>query len=385
MRALVIDHGLSRSALAAARGLAQAGWEVGIGAPFASLAAVSRSTRAWHPVPAPEAGLDPFVQAVNGAVRAGGYEVVMGSDDQHMLALSQCRSEVDAAVGYADHGTLVRAIDKLDLVRAADGAGLAAPRTEAATPATLGSFDVPVVVKTRVHSGFEGAQARAYLDPVVAATREEAAERAEWIRSRGGEPILQEVVQGELMAYSLVADRHGDVVVSVQQETELIWPPGAGISVRARTVAEDPELAGRCQELVRALGWFGLAELQFMRRSDGQPALIDLNGRFYGSLSLAVAAGANLPAAWAAVATGREPPPRQEARAGVRYHWIEGDLRRALRERRGGLLRDVAGTLAYAAGASHSVLRLRDPRPGLRYTRVLGARVLPGRRRGRGE
>ena len=100
------------------------------------------------------------------------------------------------------------------------------------------------------------------------------------------------------------------------------------------------------------------------------PRLIDLNGRFYGSLSLAVAAGANLPAVWADLAMGRPPQAPVRAVPGVRYHWGTADVRRAARERRGGLMRDLAGTAAYALRARQSVVDAADPAPAL--ARLLG-------------
>ncbi|HEX8768752.1 MAG TPA: hypothetical protein VF714_10295, partial [Jatrophihabitans sp.] len=57
-------------------------------------------------------------------------------------------------------------------------------------------------------------------------------------------------------------------------------------------------------------------------------------------------------------------------------------LRRAVRERRGGLARDVAGTLRAGAGAVHSIGRWRDPAPALVQARRLLADGLGARRRG---
>lgn len=49
----------------------------------------------------------------------------------------------------------------------------------------------------------------------------------------------------------------------------------------------DPALVDRAEALLRRIRWDGLVELQFLTGSDGIPHLIDLNGRFYGSLALA--------------------------------------------------------------------------------------------------
>jgi hypothetical protein len=116
--------------------------------------------------------------------------------------------------------------------------------------------------------------------------------------------------------------------------------------------------------------------VQFQRSNTGELFLIDLNGRFYGSMALAVGAGPNLPAVWAALATGRRPPLIPDPWTGTRYHRLEVDLRRALSERRGGLVRDVADCLRYAAGAQHGLWDLRDPAPAVRYSGTLALRGL---------
>jgi hypothetical protein len=132
--------------------------------------------------------------------------------------------------------------------------------------------------------------------------------------------------------------------------------------------------------LLGALGWTGLSQLQFLRGADGRPRVIDFNGRFYGSLALALVAGVNLPALAAALATGRSTAGLGgDAVPGVRYQWLEGDLR-AAREHSRAPWRDAAGCLRYALGAGHSVWRASDPRPAGDVALRLLVQRLPGRR-----
>lgn len=105
----------------------------------------------------------------------------------------------------------------------------------------------------------------------------------------------------------------------VQQETSGTWPTPSGVSCRAQTVEVDEDLAARATALLTALGWSGLVELQYLRDDDGRRWLIDLNGRFYGSMALANAAGANLADAWARSALGRPLPSLPDGRPGVRF------------------------------------------------------------------
>lgn len=359
MKALVVHPGEARAALAASRALAQAGWAVGMGSPERDLVSGSRSVSRWHPVPSPRDGVDRFVEAVKAAVTGCRYEVVFGAGDAETLALSAHREELGAAIAHPAHEALVRALDKVELARLARTVGLETPRTFDAAElkrATPGG----VVVKPRMNGLLAPQVARVSADP-----RQTACLLAD-LGATGVEPIVQERVVGELMAYIIVADTHGRIVARMQQRAPAIWPLEAGISARAETIAIDENLARQVADLVAALGWIGVAELQFLAPPEGPPVLIDFNGRVYGSLSLALAAGLNLSAMCGCIATGRPLPPTRQARVGARYQWLEGDLRRARAERRGGLVRDVATSLLYAAGATHSMWAASDPLPAAR-------------------
>jgi predicted ATP-grasp superfamily ATP-dependent carboligase len=374
MRALVLDTGDARSCVTAVRALARGGWTVGIGGSNArGLAASSRSCTWFDEVPSPETGVAAFASAVDEAARRRGYEVVLPATDAEVLALSRERDRIAAAVPYPPHDAVERAFDKVSLAQAAAKVGMRTPATTLVRAGeTMPPLSPPLVVKERLHAGIPG-RGGARIEALIAATGDEAAARVATIHAAGGDAVLQEVVPGRLTAHTSVTTPSGGVVVAVQQEAERVFPPETGASTRARTVPLDRDLADAAARLLRELGWFGLAQLQFLRADgDGEPPLIDFNGRFYGSLALAVGAGANLPALWAAVAMGRSVPASGEAVVGVRYQWLEGDLRVATAQRGRRLVGEALGCIRYAAGARHSTWSLTDPLPPLR----LGARLL---------
>jgi len=278
-------------------------------------------------------------------------------------------------VPYASHETVIRAHHKLELAKACGRVGLATPATSEATELELGRWLPPYLVKASLHAPLSGEGGPARLNARIVHDSATAACRAAEIRAAGSIPLLQELVQGQLMACALVADRSGEIIARTAQLAQRIWPLDVGVSARARTVELDITLWDRIAALMRELGWFGLVELQFVVPSDGPPRLIDLNGRFYGSLALAVAAGPNLPAIWAALATDRIPPLSARPLAGLRFQWMEGDFRRALEERHGGIARDVWSCLSYSPGAVHSVWSKRDPRPLMHGIAVLPRRL----------
>lgn len=372
MRALVVEQGFSRGTLTAVRALASAGWQVGVGTPGGSgLASSSRHCTRRHVVPAAHEDPGAFVAAVASAVRRGRYEVVFGGGEAEVLALSEHRSAISAVVPHAGHDVVLSALDKARLAAAAAAVGFAVP--VALELSGIGS-DQPVVVKARLHArpGHCGAPPR--IDTTVVYGQDAARRRIAEIAAVGGEAELQQFISGRLMAYSAVVTAGGQrIAAHSMQVASRMWPADAGASCRAVSVPVDDQLARRAAALFAHLGWFGLAQLQFLIPADGVPRLIDLNGRFYGSLALAVKAGANLPAVWAALATDRDPDavPTGPLRPGVRYSWLEGDLRRALAVQRGGRLREVAGSLCAGVGAAHSVAKLSDPAPALAATRRL--------------
>jgi predicted ATP-grasp superfamily ATP-dependent carboligase len=376
-RALVVEEGRTRGALAAVRALRAAGWAVGVGCPGGrGIAASSRAVTLRHDVPPPAEGVGEFVDAVRRAVDAGRYDVVLAAGDAELLAIAYGAERIGAAVPHPGYDVVLRAVDKLALSTVADAAGLGAPRTDLATPDVLASWRGRAVIKPRWHWRPDRPQAGSRCEAVVVPDAVAAAEAAGAMRAAGAEPVIQEHVEGELIAFACVVDDGGALVGSVQQRATRIWPAVAGVSVRAETVAVDPVLEGRVTALLRELGWRGIAEVQLLQRAGSDPVLIDLNGRIYGSLALAVSAGVNIPALGAAVAAGLQPRPAPAARVGCRYLWLEGELRAVRAGGAGPVGPAIVDAMRWARGSVGGVWDGRDPRPGAQQLRDLARRAV---------
>jgi predicted ATP-grasp superfamily ATP-dependent carboligase len=366
MRALIIDSDQGRSSLAAARALHRAGWTVGVGGPrLVGLPMLSRSVRHRHLIPRHGMSASSFLKAIDRVIASHAYEVVFGCSDAEVLILSRERHNIGACVPHPPHEVMLRATDKVELADAAEAVGMPTPPIAASAAEARALWGpTPTIVKERIHRPVPSSGAlthiasQAFLDP------DSAERRVEEVRALGSVPVVQPLLEGQLIAFTSVVDKRGNMVARVQQAAERTYPRDAGLSVRARTVPIDEQLSDQVGRLLRSLGWFGLSELQFLVPADGVPVLLDFNGRFYGSLALALAAGVNLPDTWARIATSRTPVEAGDARAGVRYQWLEGDLR-AARERSQGAVRDAADCLRYGVGAGGSIWSPEDPLPGL--------------------
>ena len=371
MRVLIVESGFTRGALAACRALAAAGWTVGIGSPDRhGLAASSRYCDRWHPVPRVEDGLDAFLEATEAAVVARRYEAIFCSEDAQTLGLSFGRERLSATVPYPPHERVIKAFDKLELARAAERVGMATPRTTDADDDAVDRVELPVLVKPRLHwtPGSTGAPAR--IEASICRDRDAVRRRVATIRGHGGGAVLQEVVRGRLVHYLVIVGKSNEILGGVQTLAEPLFYPGPDVGQRVRSVSvtTDRALQGKTGALMGDLGWVGMASLNLLQPDrGGEPMLVDFNGRYGASFDQYIAAGANFPAIWADLATGRPLPPIAPTTAGVRFQWLEGDLRRAWRQRRGGLLRDVADCLRYAPGAVHTLWRTDDPLPSVRF------------------
>jgi predicted ATP-grasp superfamily ATP-dependent carboligase len=356
VRALLIDQSRDRATLVAVRALAADGFQVGTGAPVPSFASLSRHAGRHHTIR--ECGQDEegFVADVARAVREGGYDIVFCSYETGLLALSRRREEIAPAVWpYPPYEVVRRTFDKLDLFHAVRGAGLRAPDTEPATEEALSGWSGPVIVKARNHVPHR-------FPTALYANAGEARELVAQTLAEGGEPLLQRPLEGRMGAVVIVADRDGRLFCELHQQALHTWPPDAGDTVLGEIVAPDRELSSGIAALVRELGWFGLAQVELFHEPDGTTAITDFNGRFYGSMALAVAAGVNVPALWARIALGEHPSP-PAARRGPRFQWLNRDLAEGASRGAGPAL----AALAAAPFAAHSMWDLRDPMPAIRY------------------
>jgi predicted ATP-grasp superfamily ATP-dependent carboligase len=316
-----------------------------------------------------------FVAAVSALGRRRGPLVVYPCHEPSIDALLDAADRLDSNVRlpYPGRRALDILRDKGALAAAARSVGIASPPTLLeGRAADLRGGPLPdsacVVKPARTKDEFPSRVAGSASE--LAAVLEQAADDESL--------LVQELLNPPLVGLAVVIDRDGTLAAAFQQRALRTWPARAGGSSLAVGAEPDMALAERAAALLGGVGYWGLAQLQFLQGPEG-PALIDVNTRFYGSLPLATASGVNLPAAWHAIVTGAEPRPRVALyRAGVTYRWLEADLTaafggdrrvllaRASRPRAGAMWAgdDPLPSLALTAGAAWARIRRRlPPRP----------------------
>ena len=300
MPALVLD-GDQPSALAIVRSLGRRGITVTVASSIEQpLAGLSRFSHAQLRYPDPLREEQAFIAwlAARQANRPG--ELVIPVTERTVVPILRQRSQLeDQRIAIAPSEALEQVLDKDRTLHLAMALGIPVPRSVAISaldqlPEATAALGFPVVVKPSRSVG-QGDGQRVQLSVSYAHSPAEL-ENQVGQALRFGAVILQEFFRADGVGIELIADQ-GEVRYAFQHRRLHEVPlTGGGSSLRV-SEAVVPSLLKASQQLVRALGWHGVAMVEFKyQQATGEFRLMEINGRFWGSLPLAVAAGADFPA-----------------------------------------------------------------------------------------
>ena len=386
-RRILVTDGTQRSALAVVRSLGRAGHTVFVCGPRVPLLAGSSKHSFAESIVA--SALDApaqFVGDVSHLIERWRIDTVIPITEASLLALLPERESLAVMIPWPDLDTFRAVSDKKSLLATAASLGLAVPKqlvlgsdadVRAMDPTLL---DYPLVLKPARSVSEHGGQ-RVSLG-VVHVDSASALRRAITALGDAAFPILvqQRVVGPGIGIFLLVWDSR--VLATFAHERLREKPPSGGVSVYSQSVAADGELVEQSRLLLEKMKWRGVAMVEFKRDArTGIAYLMEVNGRFWGSLQLAIDAGVDFPALLVAAASGETVASPSSYRIGTRSRWWWGDVDHLLAR-----WRKDAATLALPAGAPsrwratldfltfwhphdhNEVFRLKDPRPFLRET-----------------
>lgn len=329
---LILD-GQTNQALACARSLGRAGHRVYVASHVRRpLAAWSRFAREAYPLPAQTP--DAFA-ALRAWAAVRGVRWVLPLTERSCVLCNLAREAwIDEGIGIAaaDDALLRQAFDKARTVEAAERCGVRVPPTRVAASLdecreAARELGFPCVVKPRFSNAWDGARFLPDLGPAYVAD-EAALERAA-LAGRQGDvwPLVQGWVPGQGKGVFALCD-HGAVVAWFAHERlRDVRPSGSGSSLR-RSAPLASRLREPAQALLAAMRWHGPAMVEFRDDGVSPPALIEVNGRFWGSLQLAVDAGVDFPRLWLELLAGERVTPRFDYAEGVVRRWVWGDVKR---------------------------------------------------------
>jgi predicted ATP-grasp superfamily ATP-dependent carboligase len=333
LRVLIAD-GEQRAALAIVRSLGRAGHHVEVASSCARpLAGASRHASARHRIADPLAAPDAFVDDVRRLSRERRIDVVLPVTDASLLALSSQRGELgDVALPWPGAEQVRAVADKAVVADVARELGIPVPATrlvgspdEALTAAAELRFPIVVKPSRSVREGSDGQPIK--LAVTHAASPEDLRSRVSKLQAAAFPLLLQERVVGPGIGVSCLM-WGGRLAAHFTHRRLRERPPSGGVSVYAESIAPDATLVERSAALLRHFHWQGVAMVEYkLDRATGDAYLMEVNGRFWGSLQLAIDAGVDFPALLLALSDGTAPAADPPAyRTGVRFRWWWGDV-----------------------------------------------------------
>ncbi len=335
-RGILVLDGHTTQALACVRSLGRAGERVFVASTERwPLAAWSRYCRAWV---RQAADTPDGLAAVRRWASERGVDIVLPQRERTCVLCNAERDQWKAAgmtLGCGPTDMLMGAFDKGRTLAVAHASGVRIPPTW--FPASLADchaaaamVSYPCIVKPRFSDFWDGGQFQAEHGAHYVRHAAELCDRALAMRQGEHWPVIQDIVPGRGKGVSALYEHGQPVAWFAHERLRDVRPSGSSSSLR-RSIPVDSRLREPASRLLGALGWHGPAMVEFRDDSSGEPYVIEVNGRLWGSLALAVAAGIDFPALWTALLRGEPVVPPAGSRNAVTLRWLWGDVKRLLR------------------------------------------------------
>ena len=298
-RVLVLGRD-TRAFLAVVRSLGRQGLEVQVGwcDPRAA-AAQSRYVRTRHDIPAPSLQRFEWRDRLLEILRREHVDLVIPCNDPSILPLQLHKADFAPFLGciYLLEDRAFRiAFDKLESYDLARSLGIRVPRRLRVAcledlPPALDAFSFPVLVKPRASFTSDRLTSKHHVRWARSPRELQSLVQAllPW-----GDVAVEERISGRGAGVEVLA--HEGEVLACFQHVRVHEPPSGGGSSYRCSSALDPQLVRATQRFLEALRYTGVAMLEFRIDPErGTWAFIEINARFWGSLPLALAVGADFP------------------------------------------------------------------------------------------
>jgi predicted ATP-grasp superfamily ATP-dependent carboligase len=331
---VLVTDGDERAALAVTRALGARGIEVMVGAEQKkSLAAASKYCAKSFAYPSPYRDPRGFLDCLLGAVTSRKVDALFPISDiaMHVIGPRKGDFERHTHMPIPDYKIFEETSDKYRLMKSALELSVAIPDTIFVSGGDIheisdqiGSF--PVVVKpscslVQTETGWQKTSVHyAYhADEVRNLYRQH-----EYLRRPS---LIQQRVLGEGQGiFALMNDGKPLALFAHRRIREK--PPSGGVSVLRESIPLDKALVEPALRLLQHVRWHGVAMVEFkIDHASKVPVLMEVNGRFWGSLQLSIDAGMNFPWLLFQMATGRIASlPESRYQNGIKSRWLLGDL-----------------------------------------------------------
>lgn len=332
MKILVTD-GDNRASLAIVRSLGKHGHTIIVSNKhLPSLASVSRFCSAHFVYPDPVSKPQEFVTAIIEFICDNNIDIVLPVADVTTLLLAKNRAQLPASCSFpfSDFETISLAADKDYIMKLALSLNVPIPTTfelksKTEIPNLPDNLSYPIVLKP-ARSRIKTEQGWLFTAVSYADSHSDLVNALEQKNKLEYPILLQERIYGPGVGVFMCCNQ-GDVIAAFSHRRLREKPPSGGVSVLRESIEIDPKARKYAETLLKKLNWHGVAMVEFkLDNNDQQAKLMEINGRFWGSLQLAIDSGVDFPALLISTTTDDKIKPVLNYKLGVKSRWFWGDL-----------------------------------------------------------
>jgi len=316
-----------------ARSLNRRGIEVDLADCVRAPESKSRAVRNFYRLPYPNDSPREFLSELQKVLAAGRHDLLIPTDDVAISALMEHYEQISSSVqiGCPPPEITHKILHKEETLEAANQCGLRVPGTViVSSSADLWGLEREIPLPWILKPSAKEKRFEEFTSLRVNTLEDVRAKYPQFMRF--DPPML---VQGycEGVGVGVQMLMHNRQPLAIFQHRRLKeLPYGGGVAVTA--VAEEPDarLVGWSVKLLRKLQWEGVAMVEFrVNLATGDAMFMEVNGRYWGSVSLPIAVGLDVPYYHWQVLHGEQPKIPDGYETGTRWRWTAGYFNRLYR------------------------------------------------------
>lgn len=262
-----------------------------------ALSSLSKYSHDYFLYPSPKENPDGFISTLISIAKKHKQEVLIPvhSEDTYLIAKFKSKLDRFIKVPLHDYSTIMKVNDKGYLMKAADELGIPIPQTYFIKDLndldkSANKMTFPAVIKLRETSSSIGLSYVYSKDELISKYKETV---LQFNLSSPNYPIIQQYVEGTGFGVSLLFNK-GDIRAKFTHKRLREYPITGGPSTY-RISVKHPRMEAIAIELLKNFDWHGVAMVEFKLNTKGNPILMEVNPRFWGSINQAVQSGVDFP------------------------------------------------------------------------------------------
>jgi predicted ATP-grasp superfamily ATP-dependent carboligase len=308
-----------------ARSLRRHGVPVDVASFRGSPGVFSSAINECRSLPRPDLDRKEFVRQLRRFIVERGHDMLIPTDDWMLTAVVEHYDDLADLlhVGCPPSAVTRLVLDKTATLEIAQGCGIRVPRTAVVSSSSqlrdrVGDFPFPWIVKP--------AQRETRTEEVktsILTTADEVARKFPMGREFLPPMLVQQYCTGAGVGVEILL-HHGRCMAVFQHRRLKELPYTGGFSVTAVAEAVDESLMQSSLALLHALRWNGVAMVEYKVDSDGNAVLMEVNGRYWGTIGLPIFAGLDFPLYHWQLVHGEGPEIPASYAVGAKWRWTAG-------------------------------------------------------------